>query len=100
MGLTVFSRSRGNRALLGPAKPGTQSLGDCFCDVSFYRKNVGEFAIICLRPEMRIGGRIDQLDIDPDLIDRLLDTTFKNVGNSKLFPDFGQIARFALVLLR
>jgi hypothetical protein len=49
---------------------------------------------------MCIGDRIDQLDIDPDLIGHLLDTTFKNVGNSKLLPDFGQIARLALVLLR
>ena len=49
---------------------------------------------------MRIGLRVDQLDIYPHLASRFLHATFKNVCYAKLPCDLGEIARFAVVSLR
>ena len=49
---------------------------------------------------MRIGLRVNQLNIDPHLITRFLHATLKNVRHTKLLRDLGEIARFALIALR
>ena len=49
---------------------------------------------------MCVGLCVDQLDIDAHLIAGFLDTAFDNVRHSNLLRDRGEIARFALILLR
>ena len=49
---------------------------------------------------MGIGLRVNQLHIDPHLVGRFLHAALKNVRYAKLLRDLGEIARFALILLR
>src|SRR5262245_59446096 len=48
---------------------------------------------------MGIALRVNQLNVDPHVVARFLQTSFKNVRNSKLLRDLTEIARFALIKL-
>ena len=76
-----------------------QSIGNTFRNVAFDRKNVGQFAVINVGPEMCVGHRIDQLHIDPDLIADLLHTAFEDVRHPELPRDIGQIFWSTLEML-
>src|SRR5215468_5801829 len=49
---------------------------------------------------MGIGLRVNQLNIDPYLIRRLLNAALKNVRYAKLLRDLGEVGRLALIPLR
>ncbi len=49
---------------------------------------------------MRIGLRVDKLDIYADLISRFLNGAFQDMGDSELLRDFSEISRCTLVPLR
>ena len=69
-------------------------------DVGLDAKNVLEFAVVTLDPEMLIGRRANELHIDVHLIGGLLHAALDNVCNPKLTSDIRQIARPGCVLLR
>ncbi len=61
--------------------------GDFLRDLRFDREDVGQLAIVSLRPEMRIAFRLDQLHVDPDRVARLLHAPFQNMGDPQLLRD-------------
>ena len=71
----------------------SQLIRDGFGHVAFHRKNVGQFAIVRLRPEMRVGVRVDQLNIHANLIARFLHAALKDIGNAELLRNLAQITR-------
>src|SRR5439155_570491 len=72
---------------------------DSFSDLTLDAKDVSQPPIIGLGPEVGIGLRVNQLNIDSHLIGRFLDATLKNVRYPKLLRDLGEIPRFALIPL-
>jgi hypothetical protein len=76
-----------------------QRLRDSFSDLGLDAKNVTQLSIIRLGPELRAGLHVNQVNIDPHLITRLLNATLKDVRYAKLLCDFNEIARFALISL-
>ena len=71
-----------------------------FGDFAFHPEDVSQLPIIGLGPEVGIGLRINQLNIDPHLIGHFLHATLKNRRYAKLLRDLDEIARSALILLR
>ena len=55
------------------------------------RKNVGQFAIKGLRPQVRISGALINCTFTRTLIAALLHASFQNVGYAKLLRDLAQI---------
>lgn len=60
-------------------------------DVGLDAKNVLEFAVVTLGPEMLIGRRANELHIDVHLIGGLLHAALDNVCNPKLTSDTGKL---------
>ena len=75
-------------------------LGDAFRDLAFNREDVGQLAIVNVSPEMAIGRRLDQLDVDAHLVRRTLHATFEDVRDAQLPRDFRQVIRRTLEVLR
>ena len=75
-------------------------VGDALCDLALDPKNIFQVAIVRLCPKTRVGVRVDQLNIDANLIGRFLNAAFKDVGNAELLRNLAQIARSTFVLLR
>jgi hypothetical protein len=48
---------------------------------------------------MRVGARVNQLRVHPNLVRRPLDTAFKQMGHAQLLPNLAQIARNAALVL-
>src|SRR5437868_15034449 len=71
-----------------------------FRSVAFDGKDVTQLSIIRLGPELRASLRVNQVNIDPDLIACFLHATLEDVHYAKLLRDLSKIARFALILLR
>ena len=62
-------------------------------------EDIGQIAIVGLRPQMRVGPRIDQLRIYPHFVGRALHTAFDDMRHAELLPDLAQIARRAAFVL-
>jgi hypothetical protein len=77
----------------------SQLVSDGFGDFTFDRKDVGQFAIECISPQLGIIGRLDQPNIDAHGIAALLHTSFQDMGDAKLLCDLGQVFRRAFVML-
>ena len=45
-----------------------QLIGDCLCDLTLNSKDIIQLPVITLRPQMRIGAGIDELDVQANLI--------------------------------
>src|SRR4029450_4177535 len=73
---------------------------NCLPDLALDGKNSFEIAIIGLCPEMHIAARVDQARIHSDTVVRALHTRFHQMRHVELLRDSGEIARFALILLR
>ena len=76
-----------------------QLVGDSFGDLTLDGKNVSQFAIKAIGPNMGISGRFDQLHGHVHGITLLLHASFQDVGDAKLPGDFWQIFRRALITL-
>src|SRR6516162_8155301 len=74
-------------------KRGLQRVSDHFCNLGFYAENVGQLAVVTLRPEMRIVVGPDQLHVDVHAIAGLLDTAFEYMAHAQLARDLRQILR-------
>ena len=74
-------------------------IGDRFRDFALNSENIGQIAIVSLRPEMRIGARIDQLRVYSHAIASTLNTSFHDVHDAKFICNLAQITfRSGLIL--
>src|SRR3954452_1743890 len=83
----IHRRRLFNGAFLAWRKLRLELIGDGFCDLTLDGKNVGQIAIVSLRPEMRIGARIDQLGVYSHAIANALNTSFQDMRNSKFISN-------------
>ena len=65
--------------LFGAAQLHLQGIGDSFRDLALDRKDIRQFSIEGVGPEMRVGQRVDQLHIHAHLVVRLLHAAFEDV---------------------
>ena len=68
-----------------------QLIGDGFCDFALNRENISQIAIVSLRPQMRIGARIDQLRVYSHTIANTLDASFHNIRDAKFIADLATV---------
>ena len=61
---------------------------DALGDFVLKSEDVVELAIVALRPDMAIGGAVDQLSGNTDLVGCLADAAFDNIPHAKLFRGF------------
>jgi hypothetical protein len=62
-------------------------------------ENVGEIAVVGLRPKMRVRARIDQLSVDPNTIFDALYAAFDYMRDSELSPDLAQVPLTCVLVL-
>ena len=74
-----------------PGQVGFHPFGDGLRNLAFHRKNIGQFAIVGLGPQMRVGRGMDQLHIDAHLAAGFLHTTLQNICYAQLLRDLRQI---------
>src|SRR5439155_835075 len=86
--------------LLGACEFRLQCFGHGCRDFRFNAEDVFKFPIVTLSPEMLVGRRLNQLNVDVDLIGGFLDTPFEYVRDSKLTSNLRQIAGPRAILLR
>ena len=60
---------------------------DLLHDLILQGKDVFEWAIVALGPEMAAGGGVNQLRDNPHLIASLLHAAFQHVAHAQFFPD-------------
>src|SRR5438874_6748708 len=88
-----------NGTLLAWRKLRLELISDRFCDLALNSENVGQIAIVSLRPEMRIGARIDQLRVYSHAIASTLNTSFHDMRDAKFISDLPQVTfRSGLIL--
>ena len=87
---------RSHHLLLRAGKLRLQGVRHRLGNVTLHRKNIAQLAIVDLRPEMRIGHRVNELDVDAHLVARFLHASFQNIRDAELPCDLGQIGRRAL----
>ena len=68
-------------------------------DLALNRENIGEIAIIGLRPKMRISAGVNELRHYPNAVRRALNASFQDMGYAKLPSDFLQVARRPILVL-
>ena len=79
---------------------GLELLRDCFGDLTLNGEHVRQIAIVGLRPEMRIGPRVDQLRVHADTLANALHAAFKHMGDTELLADLAQVAFASSLVLR
>jgi hypothetical protein len=67
----------GDRSYFALGDPGLELSRNGFGNFTLDRKNVGDIAIVGLRPEMRICAGVDELGIDSHPMSDALDATFR-----------------------
>src|SRR5438045_3635227 len=72
-------------------------IGNAFCDFAFDSENIGQFPVVTLRPQMRIGIRLDQLDVDVDSVTRFLNTALKDICDPQFTSNLAKIVRRTLI---
>src|SRR5262249_49102445 len=82
----VFGRVTRECILFRARKLGSQSLSHFSSDLTLHREDVGQFAIVTLRPKMRRGRRVDQLHADADVIGRFCTLPSKTWATPSCLP--------------
>jgi hypothetical protein len=72
---------------------------DFLRNLTLNRKDVGQFAIKCVGPNMRIGGCVDQLHVDAHCVAAFLNAAFHDMRHAKLPGDFPQVFWRTFVML-
>ena len=76
-------------------------IGDRLGDFTLEDEDVGDLAIVGLRPKMRVSARVDQLGVDAQMLAGTLDAAFEQMRDSELPADFVGVTRAArLVKIR
>src|SRR5439155_3515096 len=63
------------------------------------RENVGQFSIVSVGPEMRVGQRVDELNVYANLIAGFLYAAFQNVRYAEALCDLAQVFGGAFEML-
>ena len=90
--LRIVGRFGSNDLFFLAGKFRLQLLGDGFSHLTLNGKNVGQFAIKAIGPNMGIVGRFDQLHVYAHGVATLLHASFQNVGHAKLLCDLGRFS--------
>src|SRR6476469_7523276 len=80
-------------------KIGPQRSNDAFSQLGLDREKIGQLSIECLRPDMRVRSRIDELGIDPNAIAGTSHRAFKDMRDTERFADLAEVARPGPILL-
>ena len=77
------------RACSAGVNVGFQCIGDCRSDLALDREDVGggEFPVVGLRPDVRVGRCVDKLDGDSHAIAGALHAAFENARHPELLRD-------------
>ncbi len=62
-------------------------------------EDIGQVAIVGLRPEMRVSPRVEQLRVNSNFVGSPLYAAFDDMCYAELLADFAQIARRAALVL-
>ena len=62
-------------------------------------EDIGQIAIVALRPQMRVVARVEQLRSYPHFVGRTLHAAFHDTRDAELLTDLTQIARGAGLVL-
>ena len=76
-----------------------QLIGDGFGNLALDRKDIGQIAIISLRPKVGISLRVDQLRIYPHPIGDALHAAFQQMSYAELLTDLAQIPHHSAPVL-
>ena len=62
-------------------------------DLALDRKDIGDVAVIALRPELRVGARIDQLGGDAHAVGQPMHRPLEHMRDAELLSDLAPVAR-------
>ena len=71
---------------------------DFLCQIGLDCKNVGDIAIVVVRPKMLVGIRINQLHVHSHLVSRATHAALENIGNAEGFADFADVRGLSPIL--
>ena len=77
-----------------------QLIGDRLCDFALNREDVIKWTIVMLRPQVRVGARIDQLRTHAHSAAPPLHASFQNMCHTELLANLAQITAHAVLVLR
>ena len=97
-GCEIGGRRPFNRSLFTRRELGLKLGGNLFRDFALNGKNVGEVAIIGLRPKVCVVSGVDKLRGYSYAISGALNTPFKHVGDAKLLANFRQVPWVATLI--
>ena len=60
-------------------------------------KMSSDFAVVMLRPNLRVGPGVDQLRIDPHAVARYLHASHQHIADAELTADFPRISHLATI---
>ena len=99
VGNQVRGRSLGDCTLFLWRQLGLKLIGDFLRNLALDGKDIGEIAIISLRPQMCVIARIDQLRVHAHTIAHALHAAFHQMRDSELLRDLAQVARDSSLVL-
>ena len=97
--MNVLCWSCGNNLFFPTCELRTQLVGDSSGDVGFDRKDIRQFSIKGVGPEVGIVGCFDQLHVYTHCVAAFLHTTFQDVGDAKLLRNLSHVVRSTFVIL-
>ena len=86
--------------LLGATQLGLKGFGDRLRNLTLDLKNVRQFSVERIRPEVAIILGFDQLNVDTNLVGRTLHASLQDVRDPELFCDCRDVVRRAFETLR
>ena len=99
VGNGIVSRLVCNLFLLRPGQSGIELFSDCGGDLAFHAKDIVQFAVVALGPDVFIRRRANKLNVNVSCVSDLLYATLENVCNTKLVADLAQVVGRALIFL-
>jgi hypothetical protein len=77
-----------DRILLRGRELRLQLVGDGFGDLALNGEDIGQIAIVSLRPEMSVVAGVDELRVHPHLVGGALHAPLQQVSDTKLLSNF------------
>src|SRR6266487_7108566 len=87
----IGSRPALNGQFLSRRNFGVKLLSDFLCDLTLDCEHIVQVAIVLLRPDVRIGARVDELGVDMNLSSCLAHATLQHVRYAKRVSDFVRV---------
>ena len=95
--LGIFRRTHGDRVLLVAGELRLQAVSDRFGDLTYHGEEIRHLAVVDVRPEMSVGGCVNELHVHAHLLSGTLDAALQNVHDAKLLRDLAQVIRRTFV---